>query len=511
MGELPEELRKFLESEGRSVEIYESSIVKRDGGLYFMIREGGVRKLVIIRDRAPYEGVSYDVEETGVLELGNSHYHYRICPRTGNNANLLQSEFPWLSPRPLGNRPAVGMGDRTGVCAPGQVKVAKKCKAHAVLAQQSIREMEHVEREPRDVLEDTIWAVFQEGYRKRWAADADHLKSKEDIDRCFEAGFSMYTLDPSEHIDEKAESYDSDNLREKFGTLPWGELEINPEEYIQKYRGDINLPALDSKIDEEDVLRTAVKYGRALVQVKELCEYLEQLHGGRDFDLEVSADEIEDPTTPTEHFIIASELRRLGIRVDSFAPKFPGAFEKGINYRGDIDEFEEYYDKHMVIAETFGYKLSVHSGSDKFSVYPILGKKDEYVHLKTSGTSYLEALRVIARKDSELFREIIDYARKCFEEERKDYGNLVSAEMSEVPGPGELEDDELEEVYLDEDMGRQILHVTYGPVLAAKDKSDKYIFRDRLHEILIENEENYNHIILSHFEDHLEPFGWIEG
>lgn len=510
MKELPKELRKFLESKGRSVDIYEPSIIKKDGSLYFIVREGRTRKLVIINNRVPYEGVSYDVEERGVLKLGNSCYPYKICPQNRNNANLLQSEFSWLKPRPLGNKPAVGMGDRTGVCAPGQIKVAKECKAHAVLAQQSIREMEHVKREPRDVLEGAIWAVFQEGYRKRWGADADHLKNKGDIERCFEAGFSMFTLDPSEHIDERAKSYDSNTLREKFETLPWGELESSPDEYIQEYQGDLNLYGPGLEVDKGDVIKTAVKYGRALAHVKDLSEYLERLHGDCDFDLEVSADEIENPTPPTEHLIVASELRRLGIRVNSFAPRFPGTFEKGIDYKGDIEKFEEYFDKHVVIAETFGYKLSVHSGSDKFSIYPILGKRGEYVHLKTSGTSYLEALRVVSRKDSEFFREIASYARKYFEEDRKDYGSLVSAEISEVPEPKELEDDELEEVYLDEDMGRQILHVTYGSVLTAKDERGEYIFRDRIYEMLVKNEEDYNRMILSHFEDHLEPLGWIE-
>lgn len=502
-------VEEVLKTQDRSIKIYEKSVTEEDNRIYSMIREGGQRKLLVIGERAPYENSIFDVEESGVFEFEGSYYSYLICPRNRSNLNVLQSELPWLRPSPLGDRPAVGMGDRTGVCTPGQVKVAKASKKHPVLAQQSIREMKHTNREPRDVVADAAWAVFQEGYKKKWAADADHLKNKENIKECYHAGFSMYTLDPSEHVDNKAKEYDLDTLREKFEDLPWKDLETSPEEYLQRYQNSLNLYDLDLEIGEEDALRTAVKYGHALAHVNDLNEYIEQLHGECDYDLEVSVDETEDPTSLIEHFIIASELRRLGIRVNSLAPRFPGTFEKGADYKGDMDEFEYYYNGHVVIAEVFGYKLSVHSGSDKFSVYPILGKKDEYLHLKTSGTSYLEALRVVARKDPEFFREIIDYARKYFEEERKSYGSLVSAELSEVSELEELAGDELEEIYLDNETGRQILHVTYGSLLTAKKEGNEYIFRKKLNNMLVENEDDYNRIILSHFKDHLEPLGWM--
>ena len=111
--------------------------------------------------------------------------------------------------------------------------------------------------------------------------------------------------------------------------------------------------------------------------------------------MEVSVDETDTPTSQAEHVFIANELRRLGVRWVSLAPRYVGRFEKGVDYIGDLATFEEDFGGHAVIARAMGpYKLSLHTGSDKFSIYGIAaGLTNGLLHLKTAGTTYLEELR----------------------------------------------------------------------------------------------------------------------
>src|SRR6185369_2546290 len=130
-----------------------------------------------------------------------------------------------------------------------------------------------------------------------------------------------------------------------------------------------------------------------------MYRHLETVMNGRPFVLEMSVDESETVTTLAEHIYIANELKRLGVRWVSLAPRYVGHFEKGVDYIGDLKGFAESFRNHLAVSRTFGpYKLSLHSGSDKFSIYPIAAEiAGSLVHLKTAGTSYLEALRAIAQ------------------------------------------------------------------------------------------------------------------
>ena len=127
-------------------------------------------------------------------------------------------------------------------------------------------------------------------------------------------------------------------------------------------------------------------------------------------------DETDTPTSLIEHFFIASELTRLGVKLTSLAPRFVGRFEKGVDYIGDVYKFESELKQHMKIIKYFGhYKLSIHSGSDKFSIYPILARNTQnLVHLKTEGTSYLESLRVISQKEPSFFRSILKFCMSAY-------------------------------------------------------------------------------------------------
>ena len=139
--------------------------------------------------------------------------------------------------------------------------------------------------------------------------------------------------------------------------------------------------------DEAVLLRAAAKYGKAVAHVAKMSRHLLKAAGTTPVELEVSVDETDTPTSPAEHYWVASELQRLGVAWVSLAPRFVGRFEKGVDYIGDLGELETDVAAHAAIARHFGpYKLSLHSGSDKFSVYPIAARLAKgLVHLKTAG------------------------------------------------------------------------------------------------------------------------------
>jgi hypothetical protein len=157
----------------------------------------------------------------------------------------------------------------------------------------------------------------------------------------------------------------------------------------------------------------------------------------------------------------------------------------------------------MAIAEQFGpYKISVHSGSDKLRIYPSFGRicRDRF-HVKTAGTSYLEGLRVVCRVEAEFFRSIVGFARGRFETDRASYH--ISANLDHVPEPEILGDAELEDVYLNQNQGRQILHVTFGSVLT--DKTDHgYRFREKIRMVLRQNEQLHEEVLRLHLGKHVQ-------
>jgi len=184
------------------------------------------------------------------------------------------------------------------------------------------------------------------------------------------------------------------------------------------------------------------------------------------------------------------------VEVTSLAPRFIGEFQKGIDYIGDIAEFEKQLKQHAEIAHHFGYKLSIHSGSDKFSVFPIIGQHTEGVlHVKTSGTSWLEAIGTVAEKNPGLYRKIHQKALEHFEEAKVHYH--VSGDPSRIEGPKQRQDEALIG-YLGNDDSRQLLHITYGFVLGDEE------LKKELYETLKNNEDRYNERLISHIGRHLE-------
>jgi hypothetical protein len=393
------------------------------------------------------------------------------------------------------------MGDRLGLATPGHVRAVRAAggKVAPIFAQQSMREMARTGRTPQLVMDSATWGLFQEGWQAGIGADADHLKAPGDIDICLAAGFTFFTIDPGEYVDNRAETADLSLLRELADQLP---VETRPgaSGLLGQY---FHIEQLSLHFDEASLLKAAVKYGRAAAHVAGMYRHLARAAGERPFEFEISVDETEQPTSHAEHVYIASQLKRLGVQWVSLAPRYIGRFEKGVDFIGDVAAFEADLAGHAAIARHFGpYKLSLHSGSDKFSIYPAAMRQTRgLVHLKTAGTSYLEALRTIAAIDIDLFREIYCFARQRYETDKRSYH--VSAELNRAPLPEAVAD---WPGLLEQFDARQILHVTFGSVLTEKTANQEWRFYDRLMALLRANPEAYANNLEKHLKRHLQPF-----
>jgi hypothetical protein len=262
---------------------------------------------------------------------------------------------------------------------------------------------------------------------------------------------------------------------------------------------DVHTPGLGA------LLRAAAKYGRAVAHVSAMYRHLRAALPNEAFDLEVSVDETETPTAHAEHLYIVRELSRLGVRWVSLAPRFIGRFEKGVDYIGDVAAFDADLVVHSAIARAYGpYKLSLHSGSDKFSIYPAAAERTRgLVHLKTAGTSYLEALRTAAQVAPALFRDIYTFSLGKYATDRASYH--VSAESGRAPAPSSVADADLPGI-LDGFDARQVLHVTYGSVLTARDDRGRSVFGAPLLSVLRAHGDAYAACLKTHFVRHLAPF-----
>ncbi|MFQ5593854.1 MAG: tagaturonate epimerase family protein [Anaerolineae bacterium] len=485
-----------------SLVVYPRSITAAGRRLFFLGRRDSEKWLGIVSHS---NMLGFDGDQRSVM-LDQRPYALKLCPTNHSNAVALRDKLPFTVPTVLGLRKSVGLGDRLGLATPGHVWAMRRHSLAPIFAQQSIREMTRTGRTPEEVLDDATWGVFQAGWRDGFGADADHLKTVYDIDRCVAAGFTFFTVDPGDHVDDAADTDSPAILEAKVASLPWLVLNGSPADLRDLYLGRrFHVGDFSLTFDEESLLQAAAKYGRAIAHTAVMYRHLAERMGARPFEFEMSVDETETPTSVLEHFFVASELRRLGVEWVSLAPRFVGRFEKGVDYIGDMAAFEASFAQHVAVMRHLGpYKLSLHSGSDKFSIYPIVARHaGDLVHLKTAGTSYLEALRAIANIDPKLFRDILAFALDRYAEDRATYH--VSADASRVPRPDQLTAEELASV-LDQFDGRQVLHVTFGSVLTATDEAGGYRFRNRLLEALESDEEAYYAALEAHFERHLAPF-----
>ena len=470
---------------------YPESQVSYGGGTYWLERSvDGIKRLVVVAsDESALRGFTGSAETTdGGIRL--------VAETSPENALALRSALPWLKPSRFGLHTSAGFGDRLGLATPGHVRALKAVGApiNPVFGQQSIREMGRCHRTPRNVLDDATWGAFQAGWTKPVGGDADHLEELEDIDNTVAAGFVFYTLDPKAEVDGEAEHADAAAIRQKVEALNWSSLESDLPTFTKSYVGhrlDLEHEAIE--LDEESVLRAMAKYGPSLAHA--MAMYRRLMEKGIDCEVEFAVDETDYPTTPAEHIVVVRELKRLGMDFISFAPRWVGRFEKGVEYIGDLDELRRDFEVHAEIARALGpYKLSLHSGSDKYATYPLIAEATKgLVHLKTAGTSWAEALRVIAHNDPDLMREVLALALDSFEANRKSYH--LSCDPSRIPtDPTENEVAQLMDVV----DSRQVLHVGYGAILEE--------FGSRMYQVWNENEEELYRIISDHFVKHLTPF-----
>ena len=470
---------------------YPESQVSYGGATYWLERsaEGAKRLVAEASDASAFDGFTGSVESLD----GKTRF---VADTTADNALALRSALPWLTPSRIGLHTSAGFGDRLGLVTPGHVRALNAVGApiSPVFAQQSIREMGRCHRTPRDVLDDSTWGAFQAGWTQPVGGDADHLEELEDIDNTTAAGFVFYTLDPKAEVDPEAEHADPATIKAKVEALDWSGLESDLATFTKTYVGQrIDLEHEAVELDEESVLRAMAKYGPSLSHAMAMYRRLQEK--GIDCEVEFAVDETDFPTKPAEHVVVVSELKRLGMDFISFAPRFVGRFEKGVEYIGDLDELKRDFEIHADLARALGpYKLSLHSGSDKFSTYPLIAEATKgVVHLKTAGTSWAEALRVIAHNDADLMRQVLTLALESFEANRKSYH--LSCDPTRIPT--DPTDDEVARL-MDVVDSRQVLHVGYGAILDE--------FGSQMYQVWNDNEEELYGIISDHFVKHLEPF-----
>ncbi|MGH7494752.1 MAG: tagaturonate epimerase family protein [bacterium] len=489
-------------SKNDPIRIYPKSIHQLDGAYFFIARRGEKKALFI--SSTPDSHTAFSYFEGEELEIDPS---LKCCPLHHQNAEALREAFDFTRPVLIGLENSFGLGDRLGLANPAHLRALAATPLRAILAQQSIRELERTERTADEVMDAATWAVFQEGYRKGFGADADHVKTTEHIDRMMKAGFTFFTLDPSAHVINEAATLPDAELSQRFEALQWEILADTPEGIRSRYEGKTFRLSSDFEIHPAagEIRRALVKYGAVVAHAATLYRHLENKYRSRPFEVELSVDETDSPTTPFEHFLVANELKRLGVKLVSLAPRFVGEFEKGIDFKGDLALFEKEYAKHVKIAEALGpYKISIHSGSDKFSVYRAIGALQlGHVHVKTAGTSYLEALRTLAARAPELFGEILDFARRRFEADKASYH--VSAKLDRVPSARDCTPERFLRLF-DDNHARQVLHVTFGSVLTTKDGAGKPVFKDRMLRTLEQHEAEHYENLQHHFRRHLEPF-----
>jgi hypothetical protein len=494
----------FLQAKSQAIEfagsvlknkyiLYPLSVTLDSKTIFFIGKDSSVKYLFMLGDKKNTSLFDGEVQKNVLFR--NKGYILKKNFLTYENLVKLKKIFPHLNPKRCTNRKSLGTGDRLGLVSAAHVKSFENKDIFPVLAQQSARELKRTERSWKDVINDATWGYFESGSRKPFGADADHVKATDDLKKSADCGFNMFTADPSDYIQEV--SYMS---KEKIEEL-YSQTD-NVKALEKKYLGkNIEINKKKYHFDKDKLIPIIVKYSKAINYVSFLYEFLKGYK--RDgFDFEVSMDEIADPTTPTEHIFIVTQLLDSGVYFKNLALCFIGRWEKAIDYMGDLELFKSELKKHAEIARYFGtYKLSLHSGSEKFSTYKAFSKFTEgNFHIKTAGTSYLEALRTIAEISPDLFRKIYVFSLKCFEKDRESY--YLSTDIKNLPDINNVPDKELVD-FLNLSDSRQILHVTFGSVLTAKDKDGMRVFKNDLYLKLFENEDIHYRYVSSNIEKHL--------
>lgn len=296
---------------------------------------------------------------------------------------------------------SIGVGDRFSHQGKAQLRAIMRANETGLeinpVWNKSNREHTYVHSEPIDTRREADEAVKALGYNGQYFVDADHINLST-VDRFVEVS-DFFTLDVASFIGKPSAQEDID----KFIAS------------CEKYMGELQIPGMEKplSITKELLEDIANKFLSATQQASEIYAYLVDKKGVGNFITEVSMDEVEKPQTPVEMLFILKMLADKGVPAQTIAPKFTGRFNKGVDYVGNLEQFAKEFEEDVLVIDfavkEFGLpaelKLSVHSGSDKFSIYPIMAevinRHDKGLHLKTAGTTWLEEVIGLAKADGE--------------------------------------------------------------------------------------------------------------
>ncbi|MGA9117034.1 MAG: tagaturonate epimerase family protein [Bacteroidota bacterium] len=333
---------------------------------------------------------------------------------------------------------SLGVGDRFGMEGTAQLRAIQKAEKEGVrivpVWNKSNREHTIIGTVPPDTRKAADAAVRACGWKGAYHVDADHI-GLGTVDRFLES-CDFYTIDVADFIGKEPPAGSTETFRKAMG----------------RFEGRLRIPGMEREVEVNGAILEGIarKYLLAVREAGKVYRYIAGKKGEGNFIPEVSVDEAESPQTPAELFFILAALAAEGVRLQTIAPKFTGSFLKGIDYVGDIGRFtREFEDDLAVIAHAVGVfdlprnlKLSVHSGSDKFSLYGIMHRavaaRGAGLHLKTAGTTWLEEVIGLAESGGEglaCARDIYAEAIRRFDELCKPYAAVVRIDRAQLPDP----------------------------------------------------------------------------
>jgi tagaturonate epimerase len=403
-----------------------------------------------------------------------------------------------------------GTGDRFAHQGRTQLQAILKARAEGIdvhpVWNKSNREHSIIKSKPDDVRAEADSAVAALGWKGSYYVDADHIGLKT-VDAFIPAS-DFFTLDVADFTGKAAEAETVDAFLKS----------------VSRYIGSLSIPGIDRpfELTEKTVREAARKFLLAVQEAGRIYRHIEEKKGRDNFVTEVSVDETDAPQNPVELFLILAMIAEERIPIQTIAPKFTGRFNKGVDYVGDLAQFEKEFDEDLSVVafavREFGLadtlKLSVHSGSDKFSIYPIINrlikKHNTGLHVKTAGTTWLEEVIGLAESGGEglaLVKEIYAQAHEHYEQLAAPYSTVIDINPGKLPDPksvvgwssaqyaNALRHEELSPDY--NPHFRQLLHVGFK-VAAAMGK--------RFTDALEANEEIVGRNVTENlFDRHLQP------
>lgn len=461
-------LLQKLQKNGDFIRIYDRSWHQLANGELIMVSDGVERYLAVSGD---ISSRFYGVKKNG----------YVLCPTSHENRLVLNELLPFTAPVSFGRSGSTfGFGDRLGFANTAQLRAVRKTNVRPVLAQQSLRELQLTSRSIEQVIDAAAYAVLQENYQAGYACDGDHLKTLDEVKASIASGATMITLDCSLVLQPPADKTD-EQWAAFYNGLPEQRKAQDRADYLENEAAD----TLGLHFSVETLAKLHWVYAAANTLIRDVY-FSALLPARRPIDFEISLDETVETTTPEAHFFVAREMEREKVVATSVAPKFVGEFQKAIEYIGNPDELRATMSVHAAIAEHFGYRLSLHSGSEKFTVLPLIAELTHgHYHVKTSGTSWLEVVEVISKYDPALYRKMHMLALEGIDEAKQSY--VVHCDVQRIRPLCEVSDEELPEYLLNND-SRQLMHITYGYILRHEDVHQEILHFLKTNQALYEEE-----------------------